>query len=205
MRLPGDNPWVCLTRHGNASASPIRSTRNPAVPSPHARHLTAIASLLRHPFRAGMRRPLRHVRDSIGTLVYAYCLMPDHVHLLLGISPVDSLPRVVGRWKSLCAKSRRAPRGLRLLLAAKLLRPRGPKGRRPDDRGALRPTQPGPGGTCRRLPRLPSLRLHGIRRVGEALAPPAPLRRAAASTTGKLFSSLRCFSTPWKRSSRAFR
>jgi putative transposase len=54
---------------------------------------------------------LREMRDSIGTLVYAYCLMPDHVHLLLGVSRDESLPRVVGRWKSLCAKSRRAREG----------------------------------------------------------------------------------------------
>jgi REP element-mobilizing transposase RayT len=54
---------------------------------------------------------LREIRDITGTLVYAYCLMPDHVHLLLGVSHGESLPRVVGRWKSLCARSRRAREG----------------------------------------------------------------------------------------------
>jgi len=39
--------------------------------------------------------------------VYAYCLMPDHVHLLLGISPNSSLTSVVASWKSLCYHLRR--------------------------------------------------------------------------------------------------
>jgi putative transposase len=54
---------------------------------------------------------LREIREKTGTLVYAYCLMPDHVHLLLGAIRVESLPTVLGRWKSLCAKSRRDREG----------------------------------------------------------------------------------------------
>ena len=37
------------------------------------------------------------------TRCYAYCLMPDHVHLLVGIGGQMSLSAVVGSWKSLCA------------------------------------------------------------------------------------------------------
>jgi putative transposase len=51
---------------------------------------------------------LRRLRVETGTCVYAYCLMPDHVHLLLGVAQATSLPNLVGRWKSLCAKARRA-------------------------------------------------------------------------------------------------
>jgi REP element-mobilizing transposase RayT len=54
---------------------------------------------------------LREIREKTGTLVYAYCLMPDHVHLLLGAIRGESLPAVLGRWKSLCAKSRRDREG----------------------------------------------------------------------------------------------
>ena len=48
---------------------------------------------------------LREMREETGTRVYAYCLMPDHVHLL-GVTRGTSLLSVLGRWKSLCAKSR---------------------------------------------------------------------------------------------------
>ena len=54
---------------------------------------------------------LRTLRDETETRVYAYCLMPDHVHLLLGVGPATSIPSFVGRWKSLCAKARRARTG----------------------------------------------------------------------------------------------
>ncbi|HEV8118684.1 MAG TPA: transposase [Thermoanaerobaculia bacterium] len=54
---------------------------------------------------------LQEMRDETGTAVYAYCLMPDHVHLLLGVGPGASLPSFVGRWKSLCAKARRQRTG----------------------------------------------------------------------------------------------
>ena len=54
---------------------------------------------------------LRDVRHDAGTPVYAYCLMPDHVHLLLGIAQGTALPRVLGKWKSLCAQSRRVRTG----------------------------------------------------------------------------------------------
>jgi len=39
--------------------------------------------------------------------IYVYCLMPDHVHLLVGVSPRLPLPRFVQQWKSLCYRARR--------------------------------------------------------------------------------------------------
>jgi REP element-mobilizing transposase RayT len=59
------------------------------------------------PFGLNCVEHLRDVRDRTGTRVYAYCLMPDHVHLLLGIAPRTPLPSVIGSWKSLCFTARR--------------------------------------------------------------------------------------------------
>ena len=47
---------------------------------------------------------LRALATMTGTRLYAYCLMPDHVHLLLSPSHATSIPGFVGRWKSLCAR-----------------------------------------------------------------------------------------------------
>src|SRR5207249_10837187 len=58
------------------------------------------------PFGKECVQLLRVIREETGALIHAYCLMPDHVHLLLGVGRGTSLPSVVGRWKSLCAKSR---------------------------------------------------------------------------------------------------
>jgi putative transposase len=66
------------------------------------------------PFGLDCVRCLRDVRDKTGTRIYAYCLMPDHVHLLLGIAPRTSLPAVIGSWKSLCFAARRK-RGIKEL------------------------------------------------------------------------------------------
>jgi REP element-mobilizing transposase RayT len=41
------------------------------------------------------------------TRCYAYCLMPDHVHLLVGVGEQVSLSAFVGSWKSLCAIARK--------------------------------------------------------------------------------------------------
>jgi putative transposase len=38
---------------------------------------------------------------------YAYCLMPDHVHLLLGLGGQSDLMSIVGAWKSKCFLLRR--------------------------------------------------------------------------------------------------
>ena len=48
---------------------------------------------------------LRRVCDSTRTKCFAYCLMPDHVHLLIGVGDF-SLSSVVGSWKSLCYQLR---------------------------------------------------------------------------------------------------
>jgi REP element-mobilizing transposase RayT len=50
---------------------------------------------------------LRRVCDSTQTKCFAYCLMPDHVDLLLGLGDF-SLSSVVGSWKSLCYQARNA-------------------------------------------------------------------------------------------------
>ena len=39
---------------------------------------------------------LRELRDNAGVRVYAYCLMPDHVHMLVSIPPKYSVSQVVG-------------------------------------------------------------------------------------------------------------
>ncbi len=50
---------------------------------------------------------LRAAHDAGRIRVYAYCLMPDHVHLLLGIGSASDLTSEIGRWKSLCSNVRR--------------------------------------------------------------------------------------------------
>ncbi len=50
---------------------------------------------------------LRAVRARKGNPVYAYCLMPDHAHVLVGIVRDASLPSFVASWKSLCYQARR--------------------------------------------------------------------------------------------------
>jgi putative transposase len=56
-------------------------------------------------------RLLRVVCSEKDTRAYAYCLMPDHVHLLLGVGASSNLNSVVGAWKSHCYAARRK-RGL---------------------------------------------------------------------------------------------
>ena len=50
---------------------------------------------------------LRVLRRESGCPIYAYCLMPDHVHLLVGTSAKTPLPRFVGAWKSRCYRAGR--------------------------------------------------------------------------------------------------
>lgn len=47
-------------------------------------------------------RVLEELHEMRGNPVYAYCLMPDHVHLLLGSTQSSSVVAFVGAWKSLC-------------------------------------------------------------------------------------------------------
>lgn len=51
---------------------------------------------------------LRALADSRGNQVFAYCLMPDHVHLLIGVGAQASLIAFVQAWKSQCYRARRA-------------------------------------------------------------------------------------------------
>src|SRR5262249_2595066 len=50
---------------------------------------------------------LKDLRDRTSTGVYAYCFMPDHVHLLLGIPAGTPLTAFVRSFKSLCYRIRR--------------------------------------------------------------------------------------------------
>lgn len=47
---------------------------------------------------------LRALAAMTGTPIYAYCLMPNHVHLLLGVPLVTSMPDFLRRWRSLCSR-----------------------------------------------------------------------------------------------------
>ena len=42
------------------------------------------------------------LRRIVGHRVFAYCLMPDHVHLLVMTGPCGTVENFVWRWKSLC-------------------------------------------------------------------------------------------------------
>ncbi|MFP3940686.1 MAG: REP-associated tyrosine transposase [Thermoanaerobaculia bacterium] len=48
---------------------------------------------------------LRELRAARGNPVFAYCLMPDHAHLVVGVHQDCPLPSFVQAWKSLCAKA----------------------------------------------------------------------------------------------------
>jgi putative transposase len=49
---------------------------------------------------------LKDLRDKKGLRVYAYCLMPDHVHLLAAMTSRESISSAVRSWKSLCYRER---------------------------------------------------------------------------------------------------
>ena len=44
--------------------------------------------------------------EATESLLYGYCFMPDHVHLVIGVGR-RSLVDVIGEWKSLCFRARR--------------------------------------------------------------------------------------------------
>ena len=50
---------------------------------------------------------LSDLRQRKNFSVFAYCLMPDHAHLLIGNPDGGSLSQFVGAWKSLCYRARR--------------------------------------------------------------------------------------------------
>jgi REP element-mobilizing transposase RayT len=58
------------------------------------------------PFGLACVTLLREVRDKQGLLVYAYCLMPDHVHLLAAMTSSEPITSAVKSWKSLCYRER---------------------------------------------------------------------------------------------------
>jgi putative transposase len=50
---------------------------------------------------------LRHLKERKGNPVYAYCLMPDHAHLLIGVVRGSPLGEFIASWKSLCYLERK--------------------------------------------------------------------------------------------------
>ncbi|MHB1005589.1 MAG: REP-associated tyrosine transposase [Chloroflexota bacterium] len=48
---------------------------------------------------------LRHQAVQTGVKVYAYCLMPDHLHLVIEPGPVCAVTAYVGRCKSLITRA----------------------------------------------------------------------------------------------------
>ena len=56
------------------------------------------------PFGRECVAALRTIREKSESRIYAYCLMPDHVHLLIGIAAPSSLLAMVGGWKSVCSR-----------------------------------------------------------------------------------------------------
>ena len=50
---------------------------------------------------------LRELRSATRIQVFAYCLMPDHSHLLVGVTELLPLPKLVGAWKSRCYRAAR--------------------------------------------------------------------------------------------------
>lgn len=60
------------------------------------------------PFSRACLRILEEMSLAAQVRVFAYCLMPDHVHLLLGSPGESSLTYFVGAWKSQCYRERRS-------------------------------------------------------------------------------------------------
>ena len=50
---------------------------------------------------------LRTLKNRRGNPIYAYCLMPDHAHLLVGVVSQAPLSSLITSWKSLCYHARR--------------------------------------------------------------------------------------------------
>jgi REP element-mobilizing transposase RayT len=59
------------------------------------------------PFGRECARLLRDACERTGVRLHAYCLMPDHACLVLGLPGRVSLSEIVTGWKSLCAQARR--------------------------------------------------------------------------------------------------
>ena len=59
------------------------------------------------PFGRECARLLRAACERTDVRLYAYCLMPDHACLVIGLPGRTSLPEIVTAWKSLCGQARR--------------------------------------------------------------------------------------------------
>jgi REP-associated tyrosine transposase len=65
------------------------------------------AVLVDPPFARFAVRTLGDLRARFRMPIWAYCLMPDHAHLLIGPSAQVSVTGLVGAWKSMTARYRR--------------------------------------------------------------------------------------------------
>ena len=59
------------------------------------------------PFCKSCLRILGEMSVAAEVRVFAYCMMPDHIHLLMGAPGRVSIARFVGAWKSQCYRERR--------------------------------------------------------------------------------------------------
>jgi REP element-mobilizing transposase RayT len=73
------------------------------------------AVLVDPPFARFAIRTLGDLRTRFRMPVWAYCLMPDHAHLLIGPSSWISATGLVGAWKSMTARYRGGSNGRRRL------------------------------------------------------------------------------------------
>ena len=110
-----------------ARPPPVSPVNNPAVSRPTRKSIRLPPPIYKEPGRpfsitigTSPREPvfadisfglacvnlLRDIRDKHGLLVYAYCLMPDHVHLLAAMTSRESITGAIRAWKSLCYRER---------------------------------------------------------------------------------------------------
>ena len=54
---------------------------------------------------AGAVRVLRAHAQKTGVPIYGYCVMPDHVHLVLGPSPSCAITTFIGQFKNLAQRA----------------------------------------------------------------------------------------------------
>jgi REP-associated tyrosine transposase len=118
-----DTAWVWRCRWGRGLPPPRRDNSFHRRLQSRRKSIRLHPSVYREPGRAysvtigtAPRRPvfanlnfglqcveeLRRIRETTGARVYAFCLMPDHVHLLVGVPHGSSLPALIGAWKSQC-------------------------------------------------------------------------------------------------------
>src|SRR4051794_16445124 len=89
-----------------ASLRPCTGNRDAHIRSPSGQQQGATYSTTQH-LDGHASRTLGLIRTGTSARIYAYCLMPDHVHLLIGVPEGFSLSELVRNWKSRCYVVRR--------------------------------------------------------------------------------------------------